>query len=310
LSDLRFLDRGVEKTITKGTIISINTKSQSENRVWYIKSGKLLYEIIKDERATSFTCLPGDLAGIINVAGPDDKALSLSTKFTALEDTDLYGWNKDEFFRALGMFQDFAVLVLKRLSVILRLVNHLTISQETAELTLSETPTKPVPSKSQTELTLSKSLTESAPPESQTEPAPSQTPTEEMEMELMEFAFGEINDSSKSIFAKVGISFNDQEIIFPAGSNGTELYIILSGKVEIFNPPESILDVLKAGEIFGEMSHFDNSKRSASARSKGVTKLLVFSKENFSLIFQLHPKWTIKLVEGLAERIHNTITQL
>ena len=135
--------------------------------------------------------------------------------------------------------------------------------------------------------------------------------TEEIEMELMEFAFGEILDSSKEIFGKLGMAFKDGQIVFHEGTGGNELYILLSGAIEIVagcdSDEETVIAVLESGEIFGEMSHFDDAVRSATARSKGDSRLLAFSRENFSLIFQLHPKWTTRLIDGLAERIRRTL---
>ena len=135
--------------------------------------------------------------------------------------------------------------------------------------------------------------------------------TEEVEMDLMEFAFGEIDDSSKAIFEKLGLAFADGEVVFYEGSSDNELYILLSGAIEIVasygTEKETTIAVLESGEIFGEMSHFDDAARSATARSKGISRLLAFSRENFSLIFQLHPKWTTRLIDGLSVRIRKTI---
>lgn len=135
--------------------------------------------------------------------------------------------------------------------------------------------------------------------------------SEDIEMDLMEFAFGEINESSKDIFAQLGLSLGDSEIVFTEGSGGHELYILLSGFIEIVGScgrlDENVFAVLEPGEIFGEMSHFDDALRSATARSRGKSRLLAFSRENFSLIFQLHPKWTTRLIDGLSKRIRRTI---
>lgn len=135
--------------------------------------------------------------------------------------------------------------------------------------------------------------------------------SEDIEMELMTFAFGEINESSKDIFEQLGLSLGDSEIVFNEGSAGHELYILLSGSIEIIGSygglDETIFAVLEPGEIFGEMSQFDDALRSATARSRGESRLLAFSRENFSLIFQLHPKWTTRLIDGLSVRIRRTI---
>jgi len=64
--------------------------------------------------------------------------------------------------------------------------------------------------------------------------------------------------------------FETGEIIFLEGSESDKAYVIESGLVEIFvgDEPDAVqLDILGAGEIFGEMGLIDSSPRSASARA-------------------------------------------
>ena len=137
---------------------------------------------------------------------------------------------------------------------------------------------------------------------------------QELENELMEVAFGEVTKTSREIFLKLGREYVDGEVLFQEGDEGSCLYVILSGTVVITKKGEngSFIELaqLKQGEILGEMSHFDELPRSATATAHGDTRVLVFSRANFSLIFQLHPKWTTKLVAGLSQRISNSIKEL
>src|SRR5450755_3739176 len=59
------------------------------------------------------------------------------------------------------------------------------------------------------------------------------------------------------------------EVLFHRDDQGSLLYCILSGHVRIYLPTgtgeEVTLDVLKPGEIFGELAVFDDLPRSASA---------------------------------------------
>ncbi len=135
-----------------------------------------------------------------------------------------------------------------------------------------------------------------------------------IENELMEFAFGEVTDSSREIFSSLGREYSDGETLFCEYDSGRDLFVILSGSViisksDIAGHPLQLAKVF-AGEIIGEMSHFDELPRSATAIAEGLTRALVFSPENFSLIFQLHPKWTISLVEGLCRRIRKSLEGL
>jgi EAL domain-containing protein (putative c-di-GMP-specific phosphodiesterase class I)/CRP-like cAMP-binding protein len=64
--------------------------------------------------------------------------------------------------------------------------------------------------------------------------------------------------------------FETGEIIFLEGSESDKAYVIESGLVEIFvgDEPDAVqLNILGAGEIFGEMGLIDSSPRSASARA-------------------------------------------
>lgn len=137
---------------------------------------------------------------------------------------------------------------------------------------------------------------------------------QELENELMEVAFGEVTDTSREIFNKLGREFCDGTVLFNEGDEGSCLFIILSGAVDISKKDEEggkrHLARLGQGEIIGEMSHFDELPRSATATAVGDTRALVFSRANFSLIFQLHPKWTTKLVEGLSQRIGHSLHEL
>jgi CRP-like cAMP-binding protein len=79
--------------------------------------------------------------------------------------------------------------------------------------------------------------------------------------------------------------YSDGDIILKQGAIGDEMYVIESGTVRVFRTiggSETLLGVLKTGEVFGEMALFDYKPRSASARAVGTTVLRVVSREEFS----------------------------
>src|SRR5438309_11654368 len=76
------------------------------------------------------------------------------------------------------------------------------------------------------------------------------------------------------------------ELVFSKGDRGDAMYCVLSGKVEIFLPPEGgaervDLKEVHEGEHFGELALFDAKPRSASVAAKTDTVLLGLSRENF-----------------------------
>lgn len=135
----------------------------------------------------------------------------------------------------------------------------------------------------------------------------------ELEMELMQLAFGDVESTSPELIRRLGHEYAPGQCLFNEGEHSSELFILLRGEVEVFTGPPgraTRLAVVHAGQILGEMSHFDDQPRSASGRALTPVHALVLDKDNFALIFQLHPKWTILLVEGLASRLTATLQSI
>ncbi len=58
------------------------------------------------------------------------------------------------------------------------------------------------------------------------------------------------------------------EILFNEGDEGTALYFVQAGEVEIYQPASGkVFELLKAGDYFGEMALIEVEPRSASARA-------------------------------------------
>ncbi len=75
---------------------------------------------------------------------------------------------------------------------------------------------------------------------------------------------------------------SSKENIFNEGDDGDCAFIIELGRIEIYTNDgdvETPISILGPGEIFGEMAVIDVSKRSASARSVGDTKLTIVYRE-------------------------------
>ena len=64
------------------------------------------------------------------------------------------------------------------------------------------------------------------------------------------------------------------EVIFRAGDPGDKAYVVKEGEVEIDVPGREPI-VLGPGGIFGEMALIDNQTRSAGARTRTDTQLVI-----------------------------------
>lgn len=77
-------------------------------------------------------------------------------------------------------------------------------------------------------------------------------------------------------------TYHDGQIIFKEGSAGDWLYIILSGSVEIsksVGDQKYVIEILRAGEVFGELGFIGRIERTATARAIGETTLGIIDRE-------------------------------
>ncbi|MFO8044072.1 MAG: cyclic nucleotide-binding domain-containing protein [Alkalispirochaeta sp.] len=117
-------------------------------------------------------------------------------------------------------------------------------------------------------------------------------------------------DGSETEFTR---QYPKNTMIFSEVMPGKELYIIQKGSVKItkiVNDTEVLLAVLKAGDIFGEMSLIEDKPRSASAIAYEDTQLLAVNKENFARMVKSQPQIITRLTQLLAERIWFIYKQL
>ena len=102
-------------------------------------------------------------------------------------------------------------------------------------------------------------------------------------------------------------------MIFTETMPGRQLYIIQKGQVKItkiMNDNEVLLAVLKAGDIFGEMSLLENKPRSASAIAFEDAVLLAVNRENFHTMVQSQPQIISRITTLMSERMWFIYKQL
>ncbi len=97
--------------------------------------------------------------------------------------------------------------------------------------------------------------------------------------------------------------------IIVEGEKGDELFVILSGEVDVLKGGE-VIATLEAGANLGEMAMIDNAPRSASVRAKAATALLVMRRDEFFGLIRSEPVIATKLlwsfVQVMSTRLRET----
>ena len=100
--------------------------------------------------------------------------------------------------------------------------------------------------------------------------------------------------------------FKKGELLLKEGQLGTECYIILRGKVEVFKHivgKKVVLGTLTAGDIVGEMALITAQPRTANVIATERTETVVLDKNTFSKNLEKLPAWMEKSITSLANRL-------
>jgi hypothetical protein len=102
------------------------------------------------------------------------------------------------------------------------------------------------------------------------------------------------------------------QYIFREGDAGSEMYIIVSGSVDILRKARGKTPIaeLAAGDFFGEMAILEDQPRFATARAKLDTQLLRVAREGFGQLLQNDVEIAVRIMRKSAARLRRSESQL
>lgn len=97
-------------------------------------------------------------------------------------------------------------------------------------------------------------------------------------------------------------------VIFEDGHPGTDLYLVISGAVDVVKQGRTIA-TLGPGSNFGEMAMLDEPVRSATAIAAEDSELMVISREAFFALLRGNPMLAVKILWNLLLRLSAHLRQ-
>lgn len=108
--------------------------------------------------------------------------------------------------------------------------------------------------------------------------------------------------------------FGADEVIFQRGDPGDSMMAVVTGRVKICahseDGKELILNIIKPGEVFGEISLIDGEPRTADAAALEPSQLLVLERRDFQRHLEQNPRVAQRLLAILCQRLRRTSAAL
>jgi CRP-like cAMP-binding protein len=102
--------------------------------------------------------------------------------------------------------------------------------------------------------------------------------------------------------------------LFCKGDPGAGMMAVIRGRVRISSQSaggqEVVLNIIRPGEVFGELALLDGAPRTADATTMEASELLVLDRRDFLPFLDRHPQVCIALMRLLVQRLRQTSQHL
>lgn len=102
---------------------------------------------------------------------------------------------------------------------------------------------------------------------------------------------------------------NRGAVFFTENQNSDRMYLVSAGEVAVTRGGKAI-DVVKTGEIFGEMAAISQLPRSATATARTACRVVALDRTQFQRAIQKNPEFALMLMNILINRLRLTVTML
>src|SRR5207237_434930 len=124
---------------------------------------------------------------------------------------------------------------------------------------------------------------------------PPPMPCDVRKFDEIEF-FSHLSDDDRAALAEVvdAIEVSTGKTLFVAGEPGDSLFVMRKGEIEIFIKDTAgqkiVLNVVREGDIFGELALLDTGARTATALALEDSELLELDRDDLLILFRQNPE--------------------
>ncbi|MBF0112265.1 MAG: cyclic nucleotide-binding domain-containing protein [Desulfamplus sp.] len=155
-------------------------------------------------------------------------------------------------------------------------------------------------------------------------PPPSPSPADEEKQKIIEpekdmnqltnllsgyAMFQSLDDSEiKSIVERLQFrEYQSGEVVIQKGEPGKNLFIIVSGKVEVVDEQGTLLDTMGGEDVFGEMSLISGDPVNATIKVVETTRVLYLNGKEFISMLRTYPALQMYFARLLSKRLSNRL---
>ncbi|MCA9482474.1 MAG: cyclic nucleotide-binding domain-containing protein [Nitrospina sp.] len=124
--------------------------------------------------------------------------------------------------------------------------------------------------------------------------------------EVEMFTFLTVSEMDTLISQMHKVNIPKGKVIFSEGDDGTAMFILFKGKIQIalkkWFGRKHVISIIKAGEIFGEMSLATFRPRMATAVALEKSECFVLFKSSFQFAVNKNPAFIVHLKELIERR--------
>jgi CRP/FNR family transcriptional regulator/CRP/FNR family cyclic AMP-dependent transcriptional regulator len=127
--------------------------------------------------------------------------------------------------------------------------------------------------------------------------------------------FSSVGDADLEQLASLLIErrFPTNKTIVEEGLGGDYMYVLREGQVKVTklsaDGREKILELLEAGDFFGEMSLLDSGPRSATVKTMREARVLALSRNDFLSLLRRSPDLAMAVIQELTRRLRHVDEQ-